>query len=100
METYCKILHGGKKLHYRGGVKAWCDTTEEQARYTLHSHILLFIELFDLLISLLWSDEANVKEEAIKELVEYMKQCMSSTYDLAEEDFAHKKTYSPIIVMI
>ena len=30
-----------------GIVDAWCDTTEEQGRFTLHSHILLFIRYFD-----------------------------------------------------
>jgi hypothetical protein len=32
-----------------GKVFGWCDTTEEQARFTLHSHILLFIAMFDAL---------------------------------------------------
>jgi len=44
-----------------GKVFCWCDTTEEQARFTLHSHILLFIALFDALITLLWSNCVKVR---------------------------------------
>ena len=34
-----------------GIVEAWCDTTEEQDRFILHSHILLFIKWFDELMT-------------------------------------------------
>ena len=47
-------------------------TTEEQVRFTLHSHILLFIALFDALITLLWSNCDKVREEAQKELVGFL----------------------------
>jgi hypothetical protein len=69
---------------------SWCDTTEEQARFTLHSCILLFIAMFDALVTLLWSNCEKVREEAQKELVEFLKKTMSSTYDLVEEDFIHE----------
>jgi hypothetical protein len=36
-----------------GKVVGWCDTTEEQARFSLHSHVLLFIAEFDALVSML-----------------------------------------------
>jgi hypothetical protein len=65
-----------------GEVMGWCDTTEEQARYTLHSHILLFIAQFDWLISLLWSDSEHIRRKAKDELTKYMEQTMSSTYQL------------------
>ena len=70
------------------------DTTEEQARFTLHSHILLFIALFDALITLLWSNCVKVRWEAQKELVEFLKKTTSSTYDLVEEDFIHETSLS------
>jgi hypothetical protein len=73
-----------------GKVFGWCDTTEEQARFTLHSHILLFIAKFDALVTLLWSNCEKVREEAQKELVEFFNKTMSSTYDLVEEDFIHE----------
>jgi hypothetical protein len=73
-----------------GKAFGWCDTTEEQARFTLHSHILLFIAMFDALVALLWSNCEKVREEAQKELVEFLKKTMSSTYDLVEEDFLHE----------
>ncbi len=66
------------------------------ARFTLHSHILLFIALFDALITLLWSNCEKVREEAQKELVEYLKKTMSSIYDLVEEDFIHETSLSPL----
>ena len=75
-----------------GKVLAWCDTTEEQARYTLHSHVLLFIHEFDEVINLLWSEEESVRCAAKSELVEYMKLTMSASYNLLEEDYLHEKT--------
>jgi hypothetical protein len=41
-----------KSLGIFGKVFGSCNTTEEQARFTLHSHILFFIALFDALITL------------------------------------------------
>ena len=37
-----------------------------------------------------------IKEEAQKELVEYLKKTMSSMYDLVEEDFIHETSLSPL----
>ena len=51
-----------------GEVSGWCDTTEEQARYSLHSHVLLFIAKFDKLISTLWSNSESVQKNAQNEL--------------------------------
>jgi hypothetical protein len=56
-----------------GKVFGWCDTAEDQARFTLHSHTLLFIAMFDALVTLLWSNCDKVREEARKELVEFLK---------------------------
>jgi hypothetical protein len=47
-----------------GEVLGWSDTTEEQGRKTLHSHIHLFIELFDRLITMLWSTSEEVRRKA------------------------------------
>jgi hypothetical protein len=80
-------LNKQTSLGFFGKVFGWCDTTEEQARYTLYSHILLFIVMFDALVTLLWSNCEKFREEAQKELVEFLKKTMSSTYDLVEEDF-------------
>jgi hypothetical protein len=77
-----------------GKVSGWCDTTEEQARFTLHSHIFVFIAMFDALVTLLWSNCDRVREEAQKELVEFLKNTMTSTYDIVEEDFIHEKSLS------
>jgi hypothetical protein len=74
-----------------GKVLGWCDTTEEQARFLLHSHVLLFISEFDALVSMLWSNCDTIREAAQKELTTYMMKTMSSTYDVKEEDFIHEK---------
>jgi hypothetical protein len=42
----------------------WSDTSEEQGRKTLHLHILLFIALFDRLITMLWSTSEEVRRKA------------------------------------
>jgi hypothetical protein len=47
-----------------GEVLGWSDTTEEQGKKTLHSHILLFIALFDRLITMLWSISEEVRRKA------------------------------------
>jgi hypothetical protein len=57
----------------------------------LHSHVLLFIAQFDQLISLLWSDSEHIRRKAKEELTKYMEQTMSSTYQLLEEDYYHRK---------
>jgi hypothetical protein len=46
-----------------GEVMGWYDTTEEQARYTLHSHVLLLIAQFDRLISLLWLGSEQIRKK-------------------------------------
>jgi hypothetical protein len=43
------------------------------------------------LISLLWSDSENVRKLAKEELIWYMSKAMSSSYELVDEDFLHKK---------
>jgi hypothetical protein len=78
-------------LGISGKVLGWCGTTEEQARFSLHSHVLLFIAEFDALVSMLWSNCDTIREAAHKELTTYMIKTMSSTYDLMEEDFIHEK---------
>jgi hypothetical protein len=79
-----------------GKVLGWSDTTEEQSKFTLYSHVLLFISEFDTLVSLLWSKNEKVRDEAKKELERYMKKTMSSTYNLSEEDYIHEKLQSSV----
>ncbi len=74
-----------------GEVLGWSDTTEEQGRKTLHSHILLFIALFDRLITMLWSTSEEVRRKAKEELTKYISRTMSSSYEIVEEDYTHEK---------
>ncbi len=57
---------------------------KEQGRKTLHSHILLFIALFDRLITMLWSTSEEVRRKAKDELTKYITQTMSSSYEIVE----------------
>jgi hypothetical protein len=50
--------------------------------------------MFDVFVTLLWSNCEKVREESQKELVEFLKKTMSSTYDLVEEDFIHETPIS------
>ncbi len=87
------ILKKGNKVFFGifGEVLGWSDTTEEQRRKTLHSHILLFIALFDKLITMLWSTSEEVRRKAKDELTKYIAQTMSSSYEIVDEDCTHEK---------
>jgi hypothetical protein len=74
-----------------GEILAWCETTEEQGRFTLHAHILLFIKNFDRLVTLLWSENEDLKKQAKEELLRYFQSIMCSSYDIKEEEFVHQK---------
>jgi len=74
-----------------GEVLGWSDTTEEQGRKTLHSDILLFIALFDRLITMLWSTSEEVRRKAKDELTKYITQTRSSSYEIVDEDYTHEK---------
>lgn len=50
-------------------VLGWCGTTKEQARYSLHSHVLLFIANFEKFISLLWSSSDIIRKKHKMNLV-------------------------------
>jgi hypothetical protein len=50
--------------------------------------------LFDAIITLLWSNCEKVREDAQKELVEYLKETLSSSYDLVEDNFIHETPLS------
>ena len=78
-----------------GQVLAWCDTTEEQGGFTLHSHILWFIKDFDRLVIMLWSDDEDLKKQAKEELLKYFQKIMCSSYDIKEEEFGHQKLILP-----
>jgi hypothetical protein len=74
-----------------GEVLGWSGTTEEQGRKTLHLHILLFIALFDRLITMLWSTSEELKGKAKDELTKYTAQTMSSSYKIDDEYYTHEK---------
>ena len=40
-------------------VLAWGDAAEEQGRKSLHSHMIVFIEHFDRLMTMLWSNKPH-----------------------------------------
>jgi hypothetical protein len=53
-------------------------------------YILLFIALFDRLISMLWSTSEEVRRKAKDELTKYIAQTMSSSYEIVDKDYTHE----------
>ena len=54
-----------------GKVQAYGNACEEQSRYTIHSHICVWIENFNILRELLFHKDNDVREKARTELTRY-----------------------------
>jgi len=73
-----------------GNVQAWGDAVEEQGRKSLHSHMIVFIENFDRLITMLWSNDTHTRDCAKDEILSYFEKVMSSSYDILPQSFSHQ----------
>ena len=73
-----------------GKVIAWGDAAEEQGRKTLHSHMMLFIEHFDRLVTMLWSEDPKIKNAIEEEILFYFEKAMSSSYEIFPQTFTHR----------
>ena len=51
--------------------QAYVDCCEEQARYTLHSHITVWVENFNDIRNLLFHEDEEIKRRAIHEIEKY-----------------------------
>jgi hypothetical protein len=73
-------------------VKYWDGVTplKSKEKKTLYSHNILFIALFDRLITMLWSTSEEVGRKAKNELTKYKAQTMSSSYEIVDEDYTQE----------
>ena len=60
--------------------QAYADCCEEQARFTLHSHISIWIENFNDTRNLLFHDHQNIRQDAKKELELYFSKIAQSSF--------------------
>ena len=74
-----------------GNVLAWGDAAEEQGRKSLHSHMIVFIEHFDRLMTMLWSNDTHTRDCAKDEILSYFEKVMSSSYDILPQSFSHER---------
>ncbi|MFN9654790.1 MAG: AAA family ATPase, partial [Dolichospermum sp.] len=76
--------------HKRNGifglVNAYAVGVEEQGRTSLHGHIILWILNFLNLQQNLFSTDANVREKSREEVIKYLDQVLSSTFDILQEE--------------
>ena len=80
------MLIGWDKENHKGrhgifGIpQAYADCCEEQARFTLHSHISIWIENFNDTRNLLFDDNETIRQEAKKELELYFSKIAQSSF--------------------
>ena len=93
MQIVINILIGWdskSKLHNRGifGIPlAYADCCEEQARYTLHSHISVWVEGFNKVRNLLFHESMDIRNMAREELQKYFDTiAQASLGDLYDHD--------------
>ena len=63
-----------------GGLLAFGVTVEEQARFTLHIHFLLWIKYFNSVRNNIFSEDPEVREKARNCMVEYVSKIMTASY--------------------
>jgi len=89
--------HSGKNGIF-GIPEAYADCCEEQARYTLHSHITVWVKDFNEVRSLLYHDNKEIRLKAKEEIELYFKNIAQSTlgdlYELCSNSL--EGTQSPI----
>jgi hypothetical protein len=76
--------------HKRNGIFGWVNAyavgVEEQGRTSLHGHIILWILNYLNLQQNLFSTDANVRERSREEVIKYLDQVLSSTFDILQEE--------------
>ena len=84
MQIVIEVLLGwkdGKGSHGIFGVPiAFASSTEEQARYTLHSHICVWIKHFNDIRNLMFDDNEIVKNAACNEMLNYFKSVAKASF--------------------
>ena len=67
-----------------GALEAFGNGTEEQNRGTLHGHMILWIEGFNKVREMLFSDNEDIKKKSRIEMTNYVSNLMCSTYEELE----------------
>ena len=62
---------------------AYADCCEEQARYTLHSHISVWIKDFNDIRNLLFHDDRCISNRAKTELEEYFQTVAQASFEIS-----------------
>ena len=76
---------------------AYADCCEEQARYTLHSHILIWIENFNAVRNLLFHNDEQIRNSAKTELENYFQSIAQASFgDMFDFDSTSSCVPKPI----
>ena len=70
-----------KKNGIFGSLQAYGLSTEEQNRSTLHGHMILWIEGFNIIRSMLFSDDDDIRSKARSDFTKYVGEVMCSSYE-------------------
>ena len=77
--------------------QAYADCCEEQARFTLHSYISIWIENFNDTRNLLFDDNETIRQEAKKELELYFSKIAQSSFgDMYDFDMSIKSNLQSV----
>ncbi len=88
-----KENHNGRNGIF-GRPQAYADCCEEQARYTLHSHISIWIENFNDTCNLLFHENEMIRQEAKNELELYFSKISQSSFgDMYDFDTSATPNY-------
>ena len=83
MQVVKEVLIGWKSGKGTNGIFgvpiAFADSVEEQARYTLHSHICVWIKDFNTVRQFMFHSNSIIRDAARKEMLKYFKQTLFTT---------------------
>lgn len=91
LQCIIKLLIGWdeKKTKHQGifgRIVAVAPTIEEQGRTTLHGHLTLWVLNYHVLQQQLFSNDPQIRQNAVNNLHEYFKKVMCSSFEVSEEE--------------
>ena len=103
MQIVVQILIGWNQENHTGargifGIpEAYADCCEEQARYTLHSHITVWVKNFNDVRNLLFHSNREIRERAVNEMQSYFNIIAQATLGDLYEIVPKPDYHSPVI---
>ena len=103
MQIVTRILIGWDKSTHTGtsgifGIpEAYADCCEEQARYTLHSHITVWVKNFNDVRNLLFHSNKQIRDRAIHEMQSYFNIIAQATLGDLYEIVPKSSSHSPVL---